>query len=552
VKKTRSPHLSHAADPTTYYANAVVVGDIVAGPLVRAACRRHVTDLRTAPARGLSWRPAEARRVFQFFENFLCLAEGKFGGKSFILEPWQKFIVGSLYGWYRGDVRRFTTAYIEVGKGNGKTPLAAALGLYALIADGEEGAQVFAAATTRDQASICWHDADRMVAASPHLRQLVQRNVANLAVRETNSFFRPVSAEARTLDGLRVHFGVLDELHAHPSEHVADRIRAGTKGRVQPLIVEITNSGYDRHSICWRHHEHSEHVVTGVVTDDPWFAYVCGLDVGDDWREEATWAKANPNLGVSVTWEYLRRETAEAQAIATKESQVKRFNLCMWVESEIRWVSMETWAAGGTALNTGELQGRRCVGGLDLAATKDLTAFVLVFPDDQGSYDVLCWFWHPRDGLRTRIDRDHVPYDEWTRDGYLELTEGSAVDYEAVRTKINYLSTLYDILDIGVDPHNALHLLTALAQDGRTMTVVQQGMLSLSPAVKRLETLILEGKLRHGNNPILTWCVANVVMEQDAAGNVKPSKKKSTERIDGLSALVTAMARAMVLPAAPT
>jgi phage terminase large subunit-like protein len=536
-------------DPTTDYASAVVQGQVIAAPLVRKACERHLNDLEVGADRGLTWKPDKAGKAIGFIEKFCHLAEGEFAGKPFILQPWQRFITGSLHGWRRADDRRrFNTAYIEIAKGNGKTPWAAAMGLHALIADGEAGAQVVAAAVSRAQAGIGFGDAHKMVSASPLLRQRVQRNVAALSIPSTHSTFRPVSSEARTLDGLRIHYAMLDELHAHPDEHVADRIRAGTKGRRNPLIVEITNAGFDRYSICYRHHAHSEAVVTGALQDDSWFAFVAGLDEGDDWRDEQCWVKSNPNLGISVPLSYLRREVAEAQAIVTKESQVRRFNFCEWVESETRWISLDTWDEGATPVDVDALQGKRAIAGLDLAAVHDLTALTLLFPADDGSYDLLAWFWHPREGLMHRVQRDRVPYDRWSDDGYLILTDGPATDYAAIRAKLTELCATFDVIDIGVDMHNAQQLVQDLTHDGRTVTAVQQGMLTLSPAVKEVERLVLERKLRHGGHPLLRWCVSNTLMETDAAGNMKPSKQKSRERIDGVSAMATAMARALAQP----
>ena len=316
-----------AKSPVTTYAEAVQAGDIVAGPFVRLAAARHLRDLETGPARGLHFDHDAAERALRFF-GFLQLAEGEFAGKPFNLELWQQFIIGSLFGWMGADgYRRFRKAYIEIGKGNGKSPLAAGVGLYGLVADGEAGAEIYSAAVTRDQAGILWTDAKHMVEASAALRDRIDINVSNLAFSATNSYFRPVSSEARSLDGKRVFMALVDELHEHRTPMVVDKMQAGTKGRRQPLIFEITNSGYDRTSVCWQHHEYSRQILEGTLEDDGWFAYIAALDEGDDYRDRDVWIKANPNLGVSITHKYLEEQVREADGMPAKANIVKRLEL---------------------------------------------------------------------------------------------------------------------------------------------------------------------------------------------------------------------------------
>src|SRR5262245_25267135 len=328
----------------TQYARDVVEGKIPAGRLVRLAGDRHMRDLEEGSRRELHFDERAATRSIEFF-SFLRLAEGEHAGKPFRLEPFEQFIVGSLFGWKGSDgFRRFRNGYVEMGKGNGKSPLAAGIALYGLSADGETGAEVYSAAVTRDQAKIVFADAVKMVTASPALSRRIDRTVNNLAVLSTNSFFRPVSSEARGLDGKRVHIAVIDEIHEHPSSHVVDKMRAGTKGRRQALIFEITNSGYDRNSVCWAHHEYSTKVLDRIIQDDSWFTYVCQLDPCeecqrqgktqpqdncpncDQWTDEKVWIKANPCLDVSITRRYLSEQVREAQGMPSKQNIVKRLN----------------------------------------------------------------------------------------------------------------------------------------------------------------------------------------------------------------------------------
>ena len=533
-------------DPATDYARKVVDGEIVAGRLVRLACARHLTDLEHGAARGLRFDVKRAEKAIKFF-GFLRLAEGEHAGKPFTLQPWQQFIVGSLFGWLGADgYRRFRKAYVEGAKGCGKSPLAAGVALLGLVADGEAAAEVYAAAVTRDQAGILWTDAKRMVEASPALARRITVNAHNLADLATSSFFRPISSEGRTLDGKRVHMALIDEVHEHPTPIVVEKMQAGTKGRRQPLIFEITNSGYDRRSVCWQHHEYSEKVLTGVIEDDGWFSYVCGLDEGDDYRDEACWPKANPNLDVSVTRKYLREQVREAQGMPSKENIVKRLNFCVWTENAVRWFALQTWDAGRRVIDWSDYRGRLCYGGLDLSSTMDVTALALLFPNDDGSIDVLCRFWVPEATVEERVRKNDVFYGLWRDRGLLRVTPGNVVDYDFIREEIRALRDQYQIKEVGYDPWNATGLIVDLLADGLDLVEVRQGYGSLSAPSKEFEKLVQGAKLHHDGDPVLRWMASNVATESDAAGNIKPSKDRSVEKIDGISAIVTALARLIV------
>lgn len=556
-------------DATTAYARAVVAGSIITGRWVRLAAERHLRDLRDGAKRGLHFDIKRAAHACEFFPRFLRLAEGAHAGQPFRLEPWQAFNVGSLFGWLDADGdRRFRTAYIEVGKGNGKTPMAAGIGLYGLMADGEASAEIYAAAVTREQAGILFADARKMALSSPALASRLKIDEHNIAHPDSWSFFRPVSSEARSLDGKRVHMALIDEVFEHPNPLVIDKMRAGTKGRRQALIIEITNAGFDRHSVCWEHHEHSTRVLEGTVENDAWFAFVAGLDpcekcriagrtqpscdACDQWTDERTWKKANPNLGVSVMLKYLREQVKEALEIPSKQNLVRRLSFCEWTESATRWLDADRWRACGTTVDAAALVGRPCYAGLDLSSTKDLTALVLLFPDDFGGYDVLPFFWVPGENLRRRRERDNVPYDDWARAGLIETTEGDVVDYDRIHERLRELATRYAIQEIAYDRWNATHLITQLQGDGATVVPIGQGFASLSAPSRELEKLVLARALRYGGHPVLSWCALNCVVETDSAGNIKPSKRLSTERIDGAVALVMALARAMLQRGAGT
>jgi len=549
-----------SGSPAAEYARAVTGGRVVAGPLVRSACERHLRDLKRDD---LVFDAEAEARVIRFFETILSLPEGGGDDPRFILQPFQRFIVGSLFGWKRLDgYRRFRTAYIEMGKGNGKSPLAAGIGLYGLLADGEDGAQIFAAATTRDQAKILFADAEKMVKRSRALSGRVELTVNNIAFAPTSSFFRPISAEARALDGKRVHMALVDELHEHPSPLVVEKMRASTKTRRQAMVVEITNAGYDRTSICYEHHVYSEQVVNGAVHNDEWFAYVASIDDGDDWTDPACWPKANPGLGTILPVAYLREQVAEALGMPSKQNIVMRLNCCVWTEQSTRWLDLNAWDACA-AVEPQDLEavrrhvddieaavlGRACFGGLDMSATTDLTALALWFPPLAPGEPVrlLVRFWMPEETMRAREQRDGVPYSLWARTGFLTATEGNVVDYDVVRAAIrDEVATAYNLRELAIDRWNSTQLQTQLMGDGITVVPFGQGFASMSAPTKELERLVIQRGIDHGGHPVLRYNAANVAAAQDAAGNIKPDKAKSTGRIDGIVAAVMACGRAAV------
>lgn len=532
----------------TAYAEAVSAGAVVAGRLVRLACERHLRDLESGRVRGLRFDEEEAERAVAFF-RILRLPDGAGAGKPFELQPWQEFVVGSLFGWKGPDGRRrFHYALVEVARANGKSPLAAGIGLYGLTLDGETGAQVYSAATTRDQAKIVFNDAVRMAEQSPSLWPKLTKTVNNLAYERGRSFFRPLSADAQTMDGLRVHLALVDELHEHPSGEVMAKLRTGMKSS-QPLLFAITTAGYDRNSVCWEEHDHAVKVLEGVVENDAYFAYIATLDEEDDWTDEAVWAKANPSLGVTVRAETLREECELAKQIPGQQNSFKRLRLNLWTQQDSRWLDGQVWDENAGQVDATALQGRACYAGVDLSSTTDITALELYFPEPAGGGQVLSYFWVPEDNLRRRAERDRVPYPLWAEQGFIETTEGNVVDYEAVRNKLRELGEVYEIREVAIDRWNSTQLQTWLMGDGFTVIPFGQGFASMTAPAKELEKLLVERKLQHGGNPVLRWMAGNVEVSQDPAGNIKPDKARSRERIDGIVALVMAIGRAMVQPA---
>lgn len=531
-------------DRTTAYATDVVAGRAVAGPWVRLACERHLRDLEHGHERGLRFDTQLAARAIAFVEC-LTLADGEHAGQPFTLQPWQTFVVGSLFGWVGADgYRRFRTGYVEIGKGNGKTPLGAAITLYCAVADGEAGAECYCAAVSREQAGIAFRDVKRFAEASPALAARLKIDTSNVAYHGTGSYIRPVSSEGRGLDGKRVHLALIDEIHEHPTSIVVDKMRAGTKGRRQALILEITNSGYDRHSVCWDHHEYSLKVVQGIVENDSWFGYVCALDEGDDWLNDASvWIKTNPNLGVSITQKYLEEQVAEARDIPSKRNIVARLLFCVWTEQSSIWMPIEQWDKGAVPVDLEELAGRECFAGLDLASTADIAACVYVFPPTAYGerWHVLPRFFCPADGIRLRSRRDGVPYDRWADEGLITATDGNVIDYAFIRDAIQRDAERFRIKRMAFDRWNSTHLVQELQADGFDMVGFGQGFASMAAPVRELEKLILGEELAHGGHPVLRWMISNIAALSDPAGNTKFDKSKSGDKIDGAVALAMAL-----------
>lgn len=558
-------------DPVTAYALAVTAGEVIAGPLVRAACRRHLDDLEHGSARGLVWRPEKAQRAIDFFADVLRLVDVELDistgeeialtdeAPAFTLQGWQAFVVGSLFGWYmESGFRRFRVAYIEVGKGNGKSPLAAGIGLYMLTADGAKVAEVYAAATTKDQAKIVYRDAVNMVDASEDLAEILvkhgDKEVYNLVATTTNGFFKPISAEKRGLDGKRVHCALLDEVHEHPNATVVEKMRAGTKGRRNALIIEITNSGVDRTSICYQHHEYSDRVVTAQVVDDSWFAYVCGMDEKDDpMADERCWPKANPNLNVSVFHDYLREQVREARGMPAKASIVRRLNFCQWVDADNPAIDGEIWRAAADEFDIHDFPDREPVGALDLSGTRDLTALALEWPGvDGGPAHAAVEFWTPKEGLLDRAKRDRVPYDLWVEQGFITATPGRSVDYAWVAVRLGELQQEIGLRRVAFDPYRikylereleALSIEIELIPHGQGFYKAAESGLWMPRSIELLEDGLASGTLKIKPNPALNFAAASAVHEADPKANRIYTKRRSKGRIDGVVAL--AMARGL-------
>ena len=551
-RASRQPAAPATVDRTTAYAERVLAGEIVAGPHVRDACARHLRDLRDGPARGLTWSVEKAAWAMAFFEEVLKLNGGQFEGLPFKLGEWQAFIIGSLFGWLRGDVRRFRVAYIETGKGSGKSPLAAGIGLYGLVADGEARAEVYAAATKRDQAMVLFRDAVAMYQHSPELMQRLTASgrgemVWNLAYHKTGSFFRPISADEGA-SGPRPHVSLVDEVHEHKTAQVVEMLRAGTKSRRQALLLMITNSGAGKTTPCGIYHDYAAEVAAGRREDDAFFGYVCAVDEGDDpLQDETCWAKSNPSLQFSNLpgIQYLREQVTEARGMPAKEALVRRLNFCQWTAAISPWLSAHVWDPCQRDFAVDQLRGRRAYAGLDLSSTTDLTALVLlVEPAAAGEpWLILPWCWLPEDGLQDRINRDRVDYRTWAKSGHLELTPGRAISKRHVLQRLVQIAEQFEIVSVAYDRWRMADLVQLASDEGMTLPPLVefgQGYRDMSPAVEAFETAILNKTVAHNGHPVLTWCAANAVTTSDPAGNRKLDKAKATGRIDLVVAAVMA------------
>lgn len=487
-----------------------------------------------------------ANRAVIFFERYLKHTKGKWAGAKFELMDWQKNdIIRPLFGWKRKDgTRKYRTAYIEIPRKNGKSTLSSGIALYLLFADNEYGAEIYSAAADREQAAIVFEIAKAMVEASPALKKRAKIYKRSIVVPKTMSSYKVLSADAPTKHGLNAHGIIFDELHAQPNRELWDVLTTSTGAREQPLVVTITTAGYDKNSICWEQHDYARKVLDGIIDDPSFFAYMAAADENDDWRDPKTWKKANPGLGQTVKLEYLEQEAKKAEQIPAYQNTFRRLHLNQWTQQDERWLDMAAWDATAGVVNANKLIGHECYGGLDLASTTDIAALVLLFPMDNGNYHILPYFWIPEANMKERIIRDKVPYDAWTRDGFIEATEGNVIDYGVIRKRINELGRIYNIKEIGHDPWNATQLSLELDGDGFTMVPIRQGFASLSSPTKELMNLVLSKKIKHGGNPVLRWMADNMVVKQDPAGNIKPDKSKSTEKIDGIVALIMAIDRA--------
>lgn len=531
----------------TYIRN-VVAGKVVACRWVVLFCQRHLDDLKHARRRGLYFDRDAAEHAIEFF-YYLSHSKGEWAGKPVELEPWEQAIVWVLFGWYRRKThtRRFRAGYVEIARKNGKTLLASGLALYMLLADGEPGAEVYSAATKRDQAKISFDEAARMVRKSKFLSEHITSHKDRLFVKwDTASKYEPLGRDADTMDGLNVQFALVDELHAHRTSEVWDVLDTGMGSRRQPMIFGISTAGFNQASFCYEQRTYTTQILDRVVENDAFFGTIFTLDEDDDPFDEKVWIKANPNLGVSVKVDELRDAAKRAKEIPSQLTSFLTKRMNVWTRAARHWIHPDKWKACTFEVDEQTLVGRTCYGGLDLSNSLDLVAFVLVFPPTLADplYRVLPRFWVPESAVIERSRSQRVPYDAWVRSNYLMSIPGEVIDYEYIYAQIEQDASTFDLKEVAFDRWGAASVYLQMAKKGIAMVAMGQGFVSMSPPMKDLETAIIAQKLAHGNQPVLTWCAHNMVAARDAAGLMKPDKAKATEKIDGIVALIMAWDRA--------
>jgi phage terminase large subunit-like protein len=488
----------------------------------------------------------QARRAIRLINN-LTHTKGTFAGQPFRLRPWQRRILERLFHTGPDGRRVYRQCLLMLPRKNGKTELAAALALYFLLFDGEMGAEVYSAAADRDQAALVFHVAAQMIRNDQEL--LAQCEIIDsqkrIVHRATGSFYRAISAEASSKHGFNASAVIYDELHAAPNRELWDVLTTSQGARDHPLMLAISTAGYDRHSILWELYAHARKVTETPSLDPTFLPLIYEAPIDADWTDERVWRKANPALDDFRSLEEMRIAAARAKEIPAQENTFRRLYLNQWTEQAARWIAMPAWDACRVDGDRARLRGRRCYVGMDLSSTTDLTALVAVFPDDTGpGFDVLAQFFVPADNMPERVRRDRVPYDQWAREGWVVATPGNTIGYDYVRQTLRAWGAEFDVREIAFDKWNAIDLVTRLHEEDQFACVqIDQTFGSLSGPTKSLETAILSRALRHDGHPVLRWNLSNVAVEQDAMGNLKLSKKVSTEKIDGASALVNAIHR---------
>jgi phage terminase large subunit-like protein len=521
-----------------------------------SVARRKATDpwVRTAADKravreGCYFDPAAAEHVCDFFEAFLRHSIGEWVGKPFELQPWQRDWLSPVFGWKRPDgYRRFRESYVEIAKKNGKSALCSGIALYGLLE--EPGAQVRCGALNSEQAHIVFDEAARMVRASPDLADLLDiwESKNTVVYPEANAKLKAMSADADSKDGGNLTLAILDEVHHYKNTRLYDMMKYAGRARKQPLLLSITTAGFDKNSLCYSLHKRAVDILEGKDDDIRFLPVIYAADRDkDDLDDPATWRKANPSLGVIFSEEDFAADLAEAKRIPGRLNNFLRLSLDIWTEQETRWLDVDLWDAGLEVVEPEQLLQKECFAAIDCSTVKDLTSIALAFVEGD-LLRTVNYFFMPADTARERSERDGVPYLEWIEQGWMIETPGNATDFRAIREKLEALAGEHLVLKVGLDPWNAAQLASDLMEAGFDVVEIRQGYRTLTAPSKELERRLLNGTIRHDGNPAQRWCIQNVATETDAAGNIKPSKKASTERIDGVVALVMSIGLATAPP----
>lgn len=533
--------------PAELYAEQVRSGEILVCEYVRLAVERYYADLDRALDMGRYFDKKAAMRAIRFIEK-LKHTKGEWAGQRFRLEPWQQFVLWNIFGWKNADgTRRFRYAYIEIARKNGKTALSAGIGLYMLFADGESRPEVYSAATVKDQAKICFSDAVEIVKATD-LKNYLTPYRNSIVYELKGGTMKPLSSDYGTHDGLNPSCGIIDEFHAHKDSGMFDVIKSAFGARRQPLMFIITTAGFDKSGVCYAYRENVIKVLRGVNEDDSLFGIIYTLDDKSEWDDPKMWIKANPNLGVSLSADYLADQVKDAKNRPEAVRNVMTKNVDLWVDAERTWILDDVWLKCIGTTDPADLKGCACWGGLDLSNVSDITAYVLLFHEND-RFQLLPHFWIPEEKMLEKIRKENINYDKWAAEGYVTVTPGNVIDYDFVKADILRIVADYDLRTSAYDRWNSSQTIIDLQNEGMECNPFGQGYGSMSAPTKEFEKLVLTGKIEHFGNPVLRWMLASTLVKTDPAGNIKPDKEKSTQKIDGIVASIMALGEWMTAQA---
>ena len=533
--------------PAELYAEQVRSGEILVCEYVRLAVERYYADLDRALDKGRYFDKKAAMRAIHFIEK-LKHTKGEWAGQRFRLEPWQQFVLWNIFGWKNADgTRRFRYAYIEIARKNGKTALSAGIGLYMLFADGESRPEVYSAATVKDQAKICFSDAVEIVKATD-LKNYLTPYRNSIVYELKGGTMKPLSSDYGTHDGLNPSCGIIDEFHAHKDSGMFDVIKSAFGARRQPLMFIITTAGFDKSGVCYAYRENVIKVLRGVNEDDSLFGIIYTLDDKSEWDDPKMWIKANPNLGVSLSADYLADQVKDAKNRPEAVRNVMTKNVDLWVDAERTWILDDVWQKCIGTTDPADLKGCACWGGLDLSNVSDITAYVLLFHEND-RFQLLPHFWIPEEKMLEKVRKENINYDKWAAEGYVTVTPGNVIDYDFVKADILRIVADYDLRTSAYDRWNSSQTIIDLQNEGMECNPFGQGYGSMSAPTKEFEKLVLTGKIEHFGNPVLRWMLASTLVKTDPAGNIKPDKEKSTQKIDGIVASIMALGEWMTAQA---
>ena len=533
--------------PAETYAQQVRTGNILTCEFVQLAVDRYYRDMDNALDKGWYFDRKAAQRAISFIER-LKHTKGQWAGLRFKLEPWQQFIIWNIFGWKMADgTRRFRYAYVEIARKNGKTALSAGIGLNMLFADGESRPEVYSAATVKDQARICFSDAVEIVKATD-LKNYLTPYRNSIVYELKGGMMKPLSSDYGTHDGLNPSCGIIDEFHAHKDSGMFDVIKSAFGARKQPLMFIITTAGFNKAGACYAYRDNVIKILRGINEDDTLFGIIYTMDANEEWDNPQMWIKSNPNLGVSLFPNYLEDQVNDAKNRPEAVRNVMTKNVNLWVDAEKTWILDDAWMKCVGTTEIEDLRGCECWGGLDLSNVSDITAFVLIFHEND-KFQLLPFFWIPEEKMLEKIRKENINYDLWVKAGFVKVTSGNVLDYEFVKADILQIVEIYDLQSSAYDRWNSSQTIIDLQNEGMECNPFGQGYGSMSAPSKEFEKLVLSEKIEHFGNPVLRWMLSSTLIKTDPAGNIKPDKEKSVQKIDGIVASIMALGEWMTAQA---